>query len=49
MQARLLLWWLRPVSMQALDGEHRAVVCMLVNSKPSAANASMFGVRIGLP
>ena len=49
MQARLLLWWLRPVSMQARDGEQRAVVCMLLNNNPSAAIASMWGVRIGLP
>jgi hypothetical protein len=23
-------WWFRPVRMQARDGEHSAVVCMLV-------------------
>jgi hypothetical protein len=35
--------------MQERDGEHNAVVCMLLNNKPSAARASMLGVRIGLP
>ena len=31
--------------MHERDGEHSAVVCMLVYVRPSAASASMFGVR----
>ena len=30
MAAMPLLWWLRPVTMQDLLGEHSAVVCMLL-------------------
>ena len=29
-EARPIEWWLRPVRMQPRDGEHNAVVCMLV-------------------
>jgi hypothetical protein len=42
-------WWLRPVTTHERDGEHNAVVCMLLYSNPPAANASKFGVAIGLP
>jgi hypothetical protein len=42
-------WWLRPVMMYDRDGEHSAVVCMLVYSNPPAASASRWGVAIGLP
>ena len=49
MQARPLEWWLRPLSMQERDGEHSAVVCMLLKRRPSAARASRLGVAIGLP
>jgi hypothetical protein len=42
-------WWLRPVRMQARVGEQSAVVCMLLNSSPCSARASMFGVLMGLP
>jgi len=31
------------------DGEHSAVVCILVYSSPPAASVSRFGVAIGLP
>ena len=47
--AMALLWWLRPVRMHDRLGEHSAVVCMLLYRSPSAANASKFGVSIGLP
>ena len=30
MQAMALEWWLRPVRMHERDGEHSAVVCMLL-------------------
>jgi hypothetical protein len=49
MQASPLEWWLRPVSMHERDGEHSAVVCMLLKRSPSAARSSMLGVAIGLP
>jgi hypothetical protein len=49
MQAMPLLWWLRPVTMQARLGEQSAVVCMLLKRSPFAANASNAGVSIGLP
>ena len=44
-----LEWWLRPVSMQERDGEHSAVVCMLVYRRPFFASASRLGVSIGEP
>jgi len=44
-----LAWWLRPVMMHDRDGEHNAVVRMLLYSNPPAASASRFGVAIGLP
>jgi hypothetical protein len=44
-----LAWWLRPVMMHDREGEHSAVVCMLVYSSPPAASASRFGVDIGPP
>ena len=47
MQAMALEWWLRPVIMQERDGEHSAVVCMLVNSRPPLASLSRLGVAIG--
>ena len=49
MPAIALAWWLRPVMMHERDGEHSAVVCMFVYSRPPAASASKFGVAIGLP
>jgi hypothetical protein len=49
MQAMPLLWWLRPVTMQARLGEQSAVVCMLLKRNPSAASASKVGVSMGLP
>ena len=49
MAAMPLLWWLRPVTMQARLGEHSAVVCMLLKRSPLAARASKLGVAIGLP
>ena len=42
-------WWLRPVSTHERDGEHSAVVCMFVYSRPPLARRSRFGVRMGLP
>ena len=44
-----LEWWLRPVTTHDRDGEHSAVVCMLLYRRPLLASASMFGVAIGLP
>ena len=42
-------WWLRPVSSAARVGEHRGVTWKLVNTTPSAARASMFGVSMSEP
>src|SRR4029450_8913558 len=42
-----LAWWLRPVMMHDREGEHSAVVCMLVYSSPPVARASGVGVGAG--
>jgi hypothetical protein len=39
-------WWLRPVRIAALDGEHRAVVWKLVNLRPRSARRCIVGVRM---
>jgi hypothetical protein len=49
MQDMALEWWFRPVRMQDLVGEQRAVVCILLNRSPFSAMLSRLGVFIGLP
>ncbi len=38
------VWWLRPVSSAARDGEHNAVVWNWLYSSPSAASRSAVGI-----
>ena len=49
MHATPLEWWLRPVKILRVAGEHGAVVCMFAWRSPDAATRSMFGVSTSPP
>jgi hypothetical protein len=44
-----LRWWLRPVSRQALVGEHSEVVWKFASRTPVAASPSITGVSMSEP
>ena len=49
MPPKWALWWLRPVSKAARDGEHNAVVWNWLYDRPWLATRSKVGVGTGPP